>query len=314
MSARPDRRRPLRRRLAPLLLLLVTVGCGSGPPPADPPAAAADAGLAAERRLAQNAFRARSYEQAAALYGRVLERAYARDDLAMIGDAGYELAVVELRRGRPRAAATLASRTRAELIRRGAAPFPELYLVEAFARWRLDEQDTARRLLGETEAAAGTPDAALASRIAYLHGLLAAAARDRDGLARALAALDGSAVPLVRADRDELAGRLALLEGDPKGALAAFERALATRREAQAFDTLPDSLALAGRAALAADEPRRAADFFLRAGRSAQEQGQIDDARRWLGEAARIARGTGQAMIRRDAEERLRALPAAPPG
>lgn len=312
MSDRPNRRAPLRRRLVPLLLL-VMVGCGGGPPPADPPAATVDAGLAAERRLAQSAFRARSYEQAAVLYGRVLERAYARDDLVMIGDAGYELAIVELRRGRPRAAATLAARTRAELTRRGAAPFPELFLVEAFARWRLDELDSARRLLAETGAAAGRPAAALTSRIAYLQGLLAAAARDRAGLAAALAALDDSALPLVRADRDELAGRLALLDDDPTGALTAFERAIATRRAAGAFDTLPDSLALAGRAALAADQPRRAADLYLRAGRSAHEQGQIDDARRWLGEALRIARGTGQAMVRREAQDRLRALSAPSP-
>jgi tetratricopeptide (TPR) repeat protein len=300
------------RRLAPLLLL-VMVACGGRPPPADPPAGPVDAGLAADRRLAQNAFRARSYEQAAVLYGRVLERAYARDDLAMIGDAGYELAVVELRRGRPRAAATLASRTRAELIRRGAAPFPELFLVEAFARWRLDETDTARRLLGETEAAAGVAGGAMASRIAYLRGLLAAAAGDRAGLAAAAAALEGDPEPLVRADRDELRGRLALLDGDPEAALAAFEAAVATRREAGAFDTLPDSLALAGRAALAADRPRQASDLYLRAGRSAQEQGQVDDARRWLGEALRIARGTGQAMVRREAQDRLRALPAPSP-
>lgn len=312
MSAAATRPPRVRRRLAPLLLL-VMVACGGEPPPADPPPGAIDAGLAADRRLAQIAFRARSYEQAAVLYSRVLERAYARDDLAMIADAGYELAVVELRRGRPRAAATLASRTRAELTRRRVAPFAELFLVEAFARWRLGETDTARRLLGETETAAGAPDPALASRIAYLRGLLAAAAGDRAGLAAALARLEGSPEPLAQADRDELVGRLALLDGEPTDALAAFERAVVTRREAGAFDTLPDSLALAGRAALAADQPRRAADLFLRAGRSAQEQGQLDDARRRLAEALRIARGTGQAMIRREAEDRLRALPSPSP-
>ena len=91
-------------------------------------------------RLARYAFEERQYDQAAQMYARVLERAYARDDLGAIGDVGYELAVVRLRQLDPRAAAAQARGTRDELRRRGNEPFAELYLVEAVALYELGEE------------------------------------------------------------------------------------------------------------------------------------------------------------------------------
>jgi hypothetical protein len=110
-------------------------GCTAAAP-TQPPSASVDDDLLSGWRLARFAFEERQYDQAAELYARVLERAYARDDLNAIGDAGYELAVVRLRQLDASGAAEQARQTRDELRRRGQQPFAELYLVEAVAPTR----------------------------------------------------------------------------------------------------------------------------------------------------------------------------------
>ena len=113
-------------------------GCSAAPPP-PPPAAPVEDDLMSGWRLARFALEERQYDQAAELYARVLERAYARDDLGAIGDVGYELAVVRLRQLDASGAAEQARQTREELRRRGQEQFAELYLVEAVALYETAE-------------------------------------------------------------------------------------------------------------------------------------------------------------------------------
>jgi tetratricopeptide (TPR) repeat protein len=295
-------RRPL--ALAGLILL---AGCSAASPPPEPPAPV-DQELMSGWRLARYAFEEGQYDQAAQMYARVLERAYARDDLGAIGDVGYELAVVRLRQLDPAAAAAQARRTRDELRRRGNEPFAELYLVEAVALYEQGKEVGAVARAEEAIELAAGPGEPVAMRAWFLKGRIAADGADTAGVGRALAALGRSPNPELQADRLELTGRLELLQGRPERALAAFRSSADLRRDAEDYLGMARVLALAGEAAERAGLSADAADLYFRAGRSAEVERDVANARRWLGAAARLAETTGQAAIRTEANERLDSL------
>jgi tetratricopeptide (TPR) repeat protein len=295
-------RRPL--ALAGLILL---AGCAASTPSPEP-AAPVDQELMSGWQLARYAFEEQQYDQAAQLYARVLERAYARDDLGAIGDVGYELAVVRLRQLDPAAAAAQARQTRDELRRRGDEPFAELYLVEAAALYELGEEMDAGARADQAIALAGRPGGPAAMRAWFVKGRIAADHGDAAGIEDALAALARSPGPEIAADRLELSGRLDLLEGRPERALAAFRDSADRRRDAEDYLGMARVLALAGEAAEGAGLRADAADLYFRAGRSAEVEGDRAGARRWLGAAARLAATTGQAAILAEANDRLESL------
>jgi tetratricopeptide (TPR) repeat protein len=295
--------RPPPLALAGLILL---AGCAAAPQPE--PTAPVDQELMSGWRLARYAFEEGQYDQAAQMYARVLERAYARDDLGAIGDVGYELAVVRLRQLDPAAAAAQARRTRDELRRRGDEPFAELYLVEAVALYELGEEHVAGTRAEEAIALASGPGEPVAMRAWFLKGRIAADDTDAAEVRRALAALGGSPNPELQADRLELTGRLELLEGRPERALSAFRDSADLRRDAEDYLGMARVLALGGAAAERAGLFADAADLFFRAGRSAEVERDFANARRWLGAAARLAETTGQDAILAEANERLEGL------
>jgi tetratricopeptide (TPR) repeat protein len=296
--------RPPPFALAGLILL---AGC-SAAAPAPAPVAPVDQELMSGWRLARYAFEEGQYDQAAQMYARVLERAYARDDLGAIGDVGYELAVARLRQLDPTAAAAQARRTRDELRRRGNEPFAELYLVEAVALYELGEAAGAARRAEEAIQLAPGPAAPVAMRAWFLKGRIAADDADGAEVRRALAALARPANPELQADRLELSGRLELFEGRPEHALPAFRDSADLRREAEDYLGMARVLAFAGAAAERAGLFADAADLFFRAGRSAEVERDFSNARLWLGAAARLAETTGQAAILAEANERLERL------
>jgi tetratricopeptide (TPR) repeat protein len=285
-------------------LILLFAGCGGSSSPPQPPEPL-DQDLTSGWRLARFAFEQGQYDEAAGLYARVLERAYARDDLRAIGEVGYELAVVHLRRHNPRAAAEQAMRSREELRRRGAAPFAELYLVEAVALYEAGDRDGAEVMADQTIEVAPAPSDALVDRALYLRGRIAADRADTAGVSRALAQLGNAQNAELRADRLELLGRLNLLEDRPESALPAFRESADLRREVEDYIGMARALALAGEAAKSTGRATEAADLYFRAGRTAELEGNRADARRWLDSAARLAAKTGQAEILSQAKERL---------
>jgi tetratricopeptide (TPR) repeat protein len=300
----------LSRPRAVLASLILLAGCTAAAP-APEPTAPVDDELMSGWRLARFAFEERQYDQAAQLYARVLERAYARDDLGAIGDVGYELAVVRLRQLDPPAAAEQTRRTRDELRRRGDEPFAELYLVEAVALYEMGEPAGAEAMADQAIALAPQPTDPVALRAWFLEGRIAADRADADALARALDALDaGGRVqnPELEADRLELTGRRELLDGRPDRALPALRASADLRRDAKDYLGMARVLALAGEAAERADLTADAADLYFRAGRSAEVEGAFADARRWLGAAARLAETAGQNEILAQANDRLARL------
>lgn len=268
--------------------LLALGGCGGAPPPARE--AGTDARIEDARRLAAVAFASGRYDQAAQLYVQALERAQARDDGAAMGDLGYDLAVVHLRRGDHAASLAASAAARAELRRHSLAPFPELLLVEAVA---LQRSGAAAAAAAAAAALTGSEEA-VARRAQFVLGLVAADAADAAALGRVRAALPPSSDPEWRADLAELAARAAALAGDRPGARAAFLEAAGLRRDTLDYPGMARALAGAAASAREAGDGAGAAELYLRAGRSALLSAAGETvAEAWLAEADRLARAAG---------------------
>jgi hypothetical protein len=253
--------------------------------------------------MARFAFLSGRYDQAVQAYSGSLERAYARDDVAAIAVAGQELAFSYLRDGKPKEAATVASRTREELARRGRPARPALTLVEATARYRLNETATAERLAREVAGASGDPMAA--ARATFLLGLIAADRPDLLALNSALDALPRSDdQPEIRADRLHLTGRLHLTRKEYRQAADAFMAEEALRRASGDEPGVARALALAAEATEKNEQEALAADLWFRSGRSAAQEGHAQAATR-LRRAETLARNTGQPALANEAR-RLR--------
>jgi hypothetical protein len=274
--------------------------CGGTPEPPSDPDAVRDAEISSSLEMARFAFLSGRYDQAAQAYSGSLERAYARDDVAAIAVAGQELAFSYLRDGKPKEAAQVAFRTREELARRGRPARPALALVEATARYRLNETATAERLAREV-AGATTGDPIAAARATFLLGLIAADRLDVPTLRAALDALPQSDdQPEIRADRLHLTGRLHLIRKEYQPAADAFMAEEALRRASGDEPGVARALALAAEATEESGQKALAADLWFRSGRSGAQEGDAQAAAR-LRRAETLARHTGQPALANEA-------------
>jgi tetratricopeptide (TPR) repeat protein len=286
------------RRLLPLLLFLSACGA-SAPEEAGPPV---DEILERDTAAGHLAFELEHPGEAAARYRSALKRAQARDDSEQIGTLGYNLAVAELRANAPDRALAAARMTRMELQRRGAKPFPALFLVEATALYRTGSSTEADAVAAQAEA--GT-DAGASARASFLRGLIADERGNERNLATAVSKLRTASTPDLQADAVELAARLALRRGDFAMAQRDATRAEALRREALDYRGLARVLALGGEAASRGGEPKAAAELFWRAGQSAAAQDDLEMARLWLRQAADLAPGMPAGKAANDLLARL---------
>ena len=267
------------------LFLLVLAACGSSKSePAGPPQ---DQTLARHEQAGRIAYGLDRPAEAVAQFEAALKQAQARDDLQAISELSFNLAVAQLRANRAQDALNTAQQARAELIRRGAQPFPALILAEATALYRLGRRADADALAAAIEAG-GDADAAAGAR--FLRGLLADEAGDDAGLRAALGRLGGAAAPLRQADRLELQARLALREENFAGAQGAALQAASIRQEALDYRGMARALAVAGLAAERAGDSETAAGLYLRAGRSAAAQADADTATPWLQHVLELTR------------------------
>jgi hypothetical protein len=277
----------------------VLAACGGTREPPPDPDAVRDAEISSSLEMARFAFLSGRYDQAARAYSGSLERAYARDDVAAIAVAGQELAFSYLRDGKPKEAAQAASRTREELARRGRPARPALALVEATARYRLNEIATAERLAREV--AGATDDPIAAARATFLLGLIAADRRDVPALKAALDALPRSDdQPEIRADRLHLIGRLHLIRKEYQPAADTFMAEEALRRASGDEPGVARALALAAEATEMSGQKALAADLWFRSGRSAAQEGGAQAATRRR-RAETLARHTGQPALANEA-------------
>jgi tetratricopeptide (TPR) repeat protein len=271
------------RGAMPAAMMLLLSACGSSPPAPTQPV---DETLQRDSDAGQIAFQLEQPEEAIARYQDALKRAQACDDLAAIGDIGYNLAVAELEANHPDRALEVAHSTEQEVERRGGTPFAGLALVEATSLYRSRDLEAADAF---AKKAAAASDTTVAARASFLRGLIADDRGDETGLAAAAAALKSASEPSLQADAVELQTRLSLRGKNFTAARQEAEQAAALRQKTLNYRGLVRALALGGEAAKRGGDAKGASDLFLRAGRSAAAQGDKVSARKWLQESASLA-------------------------
>jgi len=304
-------------RLLIVISLVTSAGCGSQQiVPAGPPV---DKDLERTNRAARTAFESGRIQQAADLYRQTLERAYLRDDLAAAIDAKYNLALCLTRLQSDREALDLVEQAGEEITRAGQQIAPDIILLEATIRYRLDQSQEAWQL---TEGILKDPDNIIPSAVQkstrYLRGLIANDRGDPTVLRTEIAALGKPDSPIVRADREELIGHLALMERRWNEAVLAFDEAAALRRQMLDYRGMVKVLAKAGEASERAGRQVPASRRYLRAGQSAALQSNLEQARTWLTRAALLAEQGGDDNIAGEAALQLEQLqkeqPVSPAG
>ena len=225
-----------------ILLPLLVADCGGSAPDAAPPT---DETLQRETNAGRLAFELERDEEAVARFRAALARAQERDDPDAISNTGFDLAVAELRANAPHQALADARATRMEIERRGAKPFPALWLAEATALYRIGELADADRL---AQLIQHGDDAEAAARATFLRGRIADDRGDVKGLATAAGALNATDTASFAADSAELGARLALRGGDATGAQHEAARAAELRQATLDYRGLARALAIEGTA------------------------------------------------------------------
>jgi len=219
----------------------------------------------------RSAFDLDRLEQAEAQYRDAYRWALVRDDAGAVRDAGYDLAVVQLREDKARDARATLATAEGDLRRRGAGVPDEFRLVQAGALIRTGADDAA---IEAVRPALRSGDPAVTERAAYLMGVAADSGARVDVLTQAVGLVGGGMSRLVRADAAELGARAALRRGDAAAAYREAGEAVALRRELLAYRDM-----------------RRALEVQARA---AQALGRGDEAEALLGRVEQSARGFGQ--------------------
>lgn len=254
---------------AALLLVLAMpalAGCGGG--------RVAPAGDAVLDQAMESGRQSAGLERLAVAEGQYRQagtRALARDDAGAIGDAGYNLAVVQLAQDKPADALSTLAATRAALAVRGRSGTDAgLDLAQAAALHRLSRDREAAPLAA---GAMASPDPAIAEQASLLTGLIADGVGDRAMLGQAVAHLAHTRPVAAKwqADEDELQARMRLPH-DPTGARDLAVQAADLRRQMVDYRGMARALTLAARAAGQARDAAGAAALTLQAGQSLHAQ------------------------------------------
>ena len=291
-----------------LLWLLTVWGCGSPKVAAQKPGY--DENLARLNRSALIAYDNGQLEQAANLYRQALNRAYLRDDHEAIIDARYNLAVCMLGMQSYDRALDWVRLAKSDLARSRQGISADILLLEATILFRAGKPDEAwqvtDRILAESEKSSET----VKNKTHYLRGLISDQRGEPAELGRELNAISKSSDPRIQADRQELTGRLAMAEGRWDAAVEAFDDAVRLRREKLDYAAMAQALALGADASHRAGNHLAAAARYFRAGRSAGQQGNDQDATRWLRSALRSADQAGDEAFEQEIRAYIETLQA----
>ena len=267
-----------------LLLVSLLVGCSSSRVEAPPD----DAQMQEAGRAGILSMSLEHPDQSVDQFQAALARAELRDDLGAISDYGYDLAVAELARGRPKAALTTARTVIAEVRRHGSKVSSSLVLVEATALYRTGALSQAEALAATIEGPSGDPHVRF--QACFLRGLIAAEWSDTSRLEAARRCVARPTIAAERADLHELSALISLRRRDLSAAEREAESAADLRREVHDYRGMARALALAGAAAQHRGSMAAAASLYLQAGRSAAVQGDRQAARQWLHRALSLSR------------------------
>ena len=259
-------------------------------------------------RSARIAYENGQLEQAANLYRQSLDRAYLRDDRKAVVDAQYNLAVCMLGLRSYDLALGWVQQAQNESLRGGQNLTPDILLLEAVIRFRTGKPDDAWRISDQILAASESLPVTVYGKTHFLRGLIADQRGDTDQLGREIHALAKAGNPGGRADHAELSGRLARAGGHWEAAIEAFDQTARLRREDHDYGEMVQALALAADACEQAGQPAKAATRYFRAGRSAAQQGNHTEAKKWLNSAIDLAGQAGDESLKREAEVYLKSI------
>ena len=290
-----------------ILCLLTAGGCGSSRVVTQK--SGVDENLARLNRSARIAYDNGQLEQAVNLYHQALNRAYLRDDRKAVVDAQYNLAVCGLRLRSYDQALEWVHQAQNELVRGEQSVTADILFLEAAILFRTGKADKAWQITDQVLSVSQRPSATVADKTHFLRGLIADQRGDAGQLGREIDALTKSADPGRQADREELTGRLARAEGNWEAAIKAFDHTARLRRENLNYGEMSQALALAADACQQAGKPSEAAKRYFWAGRSAVQQGNNQDAIKWLNSAVQLAGQTGDQPLIREVRSYLKSIP-----
>ena len=288
-----------------MVLVLMAAGCSSSR--GVPKRSGVDENSTRLNRSARIAYDNGQLEQAANLYRQALNRAYLRDDRKAVVDAQYNLAVCMLGLRSYDRALVWVQRAQNELLRGGQNVPTDILLLEAVALFRTGKLDDAWLISDQILVASEKPPVTVEGKTHFLRGLIADQRGDTAQLGLEIDALATSNDP-GGADRDELSGRMARAEGHWEAAVEAFDQTARLRREDHDYGEMAHALALAADACEQAGKPARAATRYLRAGRSAAQQGNLQDAKKWLNQAVELAGQAGDESLKQEAGLHLKSI------
>lgn len=290
-----------------ILFLLTAGGCGSARVGAK--SAGVDENLVRLNRSARIAYDNGQLEQAANLYRQALDRAYLRDDRQAVVDAQYNLAVCMLGLRSYDKALERVHQAQNELVRGEQSITADILLLEAAILFRTGKPDKAWQITDQILSASKRPPGAVESKTHFLRGLMADQRGDTGQLSREIDALAKSDNPGRQAEREELTGRLARAEGNWEAAIKAFDLTVRLRRENLNYGEMSQALALAADACQRAGKPSEAAKRYFWAGRSAVQQGNNQDAIKWLNSAVQLAGQAGDETLKQEVRPYLKSIP-----
>lgn len=265
--------------LASAALVVLLAGCGGGSSVQAP----TDGTLSQDMDTGRDAVDMDRLSVAEGQYRAAGVRALARDDVTAIGDAGYNLAVVQLDENRMQDALSTIASTRAALSVRGAKTDDTgLDLVQAGALYRLGRLDEAAT---SASAASSASDPAIVEKAQLLAGIIADARGDRttlDSVASYFAKLPKTSGWAMLADGQEIAARQLLVDGgDAQSAYQDAMQAVSARQTHVEYRDMARGLSVAARAASRLGNAAQAADLYMRASQSAQKEGDTQNADTW---------------------------------
>ncbi|GCE81915.1 hypothetical protein [Komagataeibacter diospyri] len=269
----------MKKEYAVLGLAFALAGCGGGQAVTQP----GDATLLQDMDTAKDAVGLERLSVAEQQYRAAGQRAIARDDVTAIGDAGYNLATVQLDEDKAQDALSTVTATRSALAMRGqTGDDAGLDLVQAGALRRLgratEAADAATRA-----AAAQDPD--IVEKAQLIRGLIADDSNDQTTLASVdayFANLTGKVPTGWTADAKEIAARNLLATGGSTQTAMQDAMQAATLRQTQVdYRDMARALGVAARAADKAGNTQVAAQLYARASQSARQAGDRAAADRW---------------------------------
>ena len=293
--------------MIPLFFLLIAAGCGPGRIASKN--TPVDENLAQLNRSARIAFDNRQLEQAANLYRQALDRAYLHDDRKAVADAQYNLAVCNLEMGSYDKALVWVNQAKNESVRAEQSVTIDMLFLEAAILFRTGKLDRAWQITDQILSAPERSPATVISKTRFLRGLISDQRGQTDQLSREIDAMTKSADPGKRADREELIGRLAMAEGRWDTAIEAMDLTARLRSENLDYRKMAQALSLAADACQRSGKPSEAAKRYFRAGRSAVQQGNSQDAKKWLNSAVQLAGQAGDEPLEQEVRAFLRRMP-----